>query len=90
MFRCPHCEKPGISILRKTVLSPGQIATCNACEGASGLRYPAWISGMIPGSMLMIAAMFVDSAANEWLLNIIGIVLMIVVPLLFAPLHPET
>lgn len=45
---------------------------------------------MIPGSMLMIAAMFVDSAATEWLLNIIGIVLMIVVPLLFAPLHPET
>jgi hypothetical protein len=34
--------------------------------------------------------MFVDSAANEWLLNIIGIVLMIVVPMLFAPLHPET
>ena len=45
---------------------------------------------MIPGSLLMIAAMFTDSARDEWILNIAGIALMIVVPLIFAPLHPES
>jgi hypothetical protein len=44
---------------------------------------------MIPGSVMMIAAMFIDSNSVEWSLNIIGLLLMIVVPLLFAPLHKE-
>jgi hypothetical protein len=38
---------------------------------------------------MMIAAMFIDSNSVEWSLNIIGLLLMIVVPLLFAPLHKE-
>jgi len=44
---------------------------------------------MIPGSILMVTAMFVDSVAMEWSLNISGLVLMIGVPFLFAPLHKE-
>ena len=44
---------------------------------------------MIPGSMLMVAAMIVGSDAVEWLLNGIGLVLMIVLPMLFSPLHQE-
>lgn len=44
---------------------------------------------MLPGSTLMIAAMFVDSDSTEWLLNGIGFILMIVIPLMFAPLHLE-
>jgi hypothetical protein len=41
---------------------------------------------MIPGSILMVIAMFVESSEIEWSLNIAGIVLMIIIPLLFAPL----
>ena len=89
MFRCPHCEKPSISPLRKAILSPGLLATCNSCEGSSGVRYPSWLTAMLPGSVLMIAALFVDSDSVEWSLNIIGLVLMIVIPLLFTPLHRE-
>jgi len=37
----------------------------------------------------MIAAMFVDSETKEWSLNIVGVLLMIILPLLFAPLHKE-
>jgi hypothetical protein len=44
---------------------------------------------MIPGSILMVAAMFVDSDSAEWLLNGIGLFLMIVIPLMFTPLHLE-
>ena len=89
MFRCPHCEKPSISPLRKAILSPGLLATCNSCEGSSGVRYPSWLTAMLPGSVLMIAALFVDSDSVEWSLNIIGLVFMIVIPLLFTPLHRE-
>jgi len=89
MISCPHCEKPGISPLRKAMLSPGLIATCKSCSGSSGLRYPSWLIAMLPGSGLMIAAMFVDTDSVEWSLNIFGLVLMIVIPLWFAPLHKE-
>jgi len=44
---------------------------------------------MIPGTILMIVAMFVDSESAEWLLNGIGLALMIILPLLFTPLHRE-
>ncbi len=89
MFRCPHCAKPGISPLRKLILSPGLLATCNLCKEMSGIRYVSWLLAMLPGSLLMIAALFVDVATVEWGLNIIGLVLMIVFPFLFTPLHRE-
>jgi hypothetical protein len=89
MFRCPHCERSGISPLRKAILSPGLLATCKSCSGSSGIRYPSWLIAMLPGSALMIAALFVDSSSLEWTLNIMGLILMIVIPLLFTPLHIE-
>jgi hypothetical protein len=89
MFQCPHCGKPGISPLRKAILSPGLLATCKSCRGLSGLRYFTWLIAMLPGSILMIAALFVESGQVEWALNIIGLVLMVVIPWLFAPLHAE-
>ena len=89
MFNCPHCEKPGISPLRKAIMSPGLQATCKSCKGLSGMRYTSWLIAMLPGSALMIAALFVESDSIEWALNIIGIILMIVIPWLFAPLHTE-
>ena len=89
MFRCPHCEKPSISPLRKVILSPGLLATCNACNGQSSIRYPSWLTAMLPGSVLMIAALFVASASLEWSLNIVGFILMVVIPFLFTPLRKE-
>jgi hypothetical protein len=89
MISCPHCEKPGISPLRKAIMSPGLVASCKSCNGSSGLRYKSWLAAMLPGSVLMIAAMFVDTDSAEWSLNIIGLILMIIIPLMFAPLHKE-
>jgi len=89
MFNCPHCEKPGISPLRKAILSPGLIATCKSCCGTSGLRYSSWLTAMLPGSFLMIAAVFMESDPVVWSLNGIGLILMIIIPFIFAPLHKE-
>ena len=89
MFRCPHCNKPGISPLRKLILSPGFIANCSSCGGSSGIRYPSWLIAMLPGLILMIAALFVDSETAEWSLNIVGLILMIILPFFLTPLHLE-
>ena len=89
MINCPHCEKPGISPVRKAILSPGLLATCNSCGGTSGTRYPSWLKAMILGSILMIASMFVESSSVEWSLNIVGLILMIIIPMFYAPLHKE-
>jgi hypothetical protein len=89
MFRCPHCENPGISPLRKVILSPGLTAICSACSGSSRIRYPSWLIAMLPGTILMIAALFVGSESVGWSLNIIGLFLMIILPFFFTPLHIE-
>jgi hypothetical protein len=44
---------------------------------------------MFPGSILMVAAFFVDSETVEWSLNIGGLFLMVILPFLFVPLHVE-
>jgi len=89
MFYCPHCNNQGISPIRKAILSPGLIAICNSCGGSSSTRYSAWLTAMLPGSILMVAAMFVDSNSVEWSLNIIGLILMIIIPWMFTPLHKD-
>ncbi|VAW77408.1 hypothetical protein MNBD_GAMMA13-503 [hydrothermal vent metagenome] len=90
MFQCPHCEKPGISPWRKAILSPGLFASCRSCNGLSGIRYSSWLSAMLPGSVLMIAALFVASESVEWGLNIVGFILMVLLPLMLTPLHKES
>jgi hypothetical protein len=44
---------------------------------------------MLPGAILMIVALFVDSKTAEWALNIIGLIFIIILPFMFTPLHKE-
>jgi hypothetical protein len=44
---------------------------------------------MLPGSVLMIAALFVASESLGWGLNIVGFMLMVAIPFLFTPLRKE-
>jgi hypothetical protein len=89
MIRCPHCEQPGISPLRKAILSPGISAVCAVCGKPSSISYPSWVTSMLPGSVLMVAALLVHSERLEWTLNTVGFLLMIVIPLLFTPLRKQ-
>lgn len=89
MVRCPHCEEQGISVFRKIILSPGLLATCNHCNGDSSVRYSSWLLAIIPGSILMIVALFMKVSAVEWTLNIVGFILLLLVPLFYTPLFKE-
>lgn len=75
--------------MRKVILSPGFTTVCRDCGGLAGLRYPSWLGAMLPGTVLMIAALFAGSEAAEWSLNLAGLGLMILLPFLFTPLHKE-
>ena len=89
MMRCPHCEQPGISPLRKAIMSPGLSAICRVCKKPSSIGYPSWLAAMIPGSVLMTVALFARSERLEWTLNTAGFLLMIVIPLLSTPLRKQ-
>jgi hypothetical protein len=44
----------------------------------------------LPGSVLMVAALLVNSQRLEWTLNGIGFLLMLVIPLLFTLLRKQS
>ena len=86
MFKCPHCNKPGIKPLRKAILSPGLSAKCTSCNSESTITYPSWLTAMIPGSILMLATLVMDTGDYETPLNVVGFILMVLIPFLTAPL----
>lgn len=44
---------------------------------------------MLPGSILMLAAMFISSELVALALNMFALIMIIMIPLWFAPLHKE-
>ena len=89
MYKCPHCEKPGITALRKAVLSPGMPATCKSCGKPVGVTYRSWILAALPGAAVMIGAMFLESKILMYGLSFVGFALMIWIHLLTVPLVKE-
>src|SRR4051794_15319179 len=39
MFRCPHCDQPAISALRKMALGPAWPTACRSCGRKVGVPY---------------------------------------------------
>lgn len=42
---CPHCGKPGISMMRKLALGPAVPATCLSCKRKVGVPWCSFLSG---------------------------------------------
>jgi hypothetical protein len=89
MYVCPHCEKPGVSVLRKILLSPGMPATCKSCGKLIGITYGSWIKAALPGACVMIGAAFLKSEIWMYGLSLVGFALMIWFHLLFVPFRKE-
>ncbi len=86
MYKCPHCEEPGITVLRKAFLSPGMPATCKSCGKMIGVTYGSWIKAALPGAAVMVGAIFLKSELLMYGLSVIGFALMIWLHLLLVPL----
>ena len=89
MYVCPHCEKPGVSVLRKMLLSPGMPAKCKSCGKLIGITYGSWIKAAMPGACVMIGALFLESKILMYGFSLVGFALMIWFHLLFAQLKKE-
>jgi hypothetical protein len=46
--RCPHCERPTFSWLRKMFVAPTLPATCESCGGKVAVPYMAAMLAAIP------------------------------------------
>ena len=86
MYQCPHCGKPAITVLRKTLLGPGVPVACQSCGKSIKITYPAWLKAAFPGAAVMVGALFFDSEALMYGVSLVGLALMIGLHLLWVPL----
>jgi hypothetical protein len=57
MYACPHCGKPGISVVRKLGLVPLITATCKSCGEEIGVPWWAMLTGL-PFLAAVLAGLF--------------------------------
>ncbi len=86
MYTCPYCQKPAITVLRKTFLGPGVPVACQACGKSLKVTYPDWLKAALPGTVVMIAAFFLDSEPLMYGVSLVGLGLMIGLHLRWVPL----
>ena len=74
-LNCSHCEKPGISVMRKVCLGPGVPATCKACGEKVGVPYSALLA-TIPFVGAILGSTLVEPFALKTAIWIGGLVVM--------------
>jgi hypothetical protein len=86
-LNCPHCGKPGISLLRKAVaMQPELAATCTACGKRVGVPLTSRLVTMLiflPGTFIYIA----DPTAPKLGLALSCLAASIFIHLRWAPLE---
>ena len=55
MYVCPHCERPGISGLRRAFMGPAIPAKCSQCGKKAGVPYWSMPIQVLPTASLMVA-----------------------------------
>jgi len=85
MYNCPHCEKPGISVMRKMALGPAIPATCKSCGAKVGVPYSSMLTA-IPFMIGMLASFAVEPIAGKIALWGGGAILMLIIYARWVPL----
>ncbi len=85
MYTCPHCEKTGVSRLRKLCLGPAVPGTCRACGEKVGVPWSAmW--AVAP----FVLAIFMTQMSEIWPTKLtilaVGLVVMSIIHLVMVPL----
>lgn len=83
---CPHCQKLGISFLRKMCLGPAVPATCKECGKKVGVPISSMYAA-IPFFIAIIGLNFVDSLAFKVILMIVGFIVMSILHMRYVPLE---
>lgn len=85
-LNCPHCEKPGISALRKMWLGPAVPATCKACSKKVGVPYTSMFA-VVPFVASILASEAVESIMLKVAFWISGFIVMSIIYWRWVPLE---
>lgn len=88
MYTCPHCNKPGITFLRKMFLGPALPATCKSCKKKIGVSYKHIII-IIPILIAVVAINFIDNISLKIFLSIILVTLATIYQIRWVQLIPK-
>lgn len=86
MYACPHCNNPGISMLRRAFLGTAIPATCTSCGAKVGVPLGKSAVAFLPCLLAMVAARHLPTftlAAIAWL---VGAAAMFILWFTFVPL----
>jgi hypothetical protein len=87
-LNCPHCGKPGISVLRKMCLGPALPATCKECGQKVGVPYSSMLA-VIPLIAVMLVSALTEPFAFEAALWVGGFLVMSIIHVRWVPLEPR-
>lgn len=86
ILTCPHCGKPGISMMRELALGPARPATCRSCKRKVGVPWWSLLSG-VP----FVGALIVFAIADNTQLGVAALLLggaaMFVIHARYVPLE---
>jgi len=83
---CPHCERHGITLLRKLFLGPAVPATCKECGRKIGVPYVYSLLAFIPGVVAIFGLGFVDPFAIKAAILVGGVVVVSLLQVYWVPL----
>ena len=89
MYLCPHCSKPGVSVLRRAFLGPAIAATCSSCGGKVGVPWGKSMIALSPFLLAILGSAFAPSFAAAAAIWVAGAVVMFVLFFTFVPLVKE-
>jgi hypothetical protein len=85
MYNCPHCDKPGISVLRRFSLGPAVPTTCHQCGKKVGVSYRKSFWAFVPFGLSLVAAYLVRPIGFSIAIAAVGAIIMFA---LWVPLVP--
>ena len=86
ILKCPHCEKPGISMMRKLALGPAFPATCVSCKRRVGVPWWSLLSG-VPFVGALVVFAIADNAQLGVAALVLGGAAMLVIHGRYVPLE---
>ncbi len=87
MYPCPHCNQPGLSVLRRAFLGPAIPATCTSCGQKIGVPWTRSLIAVVPFVLGMLGADLATSVAVSALSVLVGGAVMFALFFMFVPLE---
>ncbi len=89
MFLCPHCNKPGITLIRKLFLGPALPATCKSCHKKVGVPYLSTFLACTPIIIAIFVYDYFDTFLLKGIILLSAYIIMTIITIKWVPLIPK-